>query len=101
MTPLFIAQIVLTLFVFVALLSSAAAMVYFERKVAAFLQQRVGPTLVGPRGLLQPLADIIKLMFKEELRPAAADPWLFALAPMISAAAAFTAFRSEERRVGK
>ena len=43
MTPLLIAQIVLTLFVFVALLSSAAGMVYFERKVAAFLQQRVGP----------------------------------------------------------
>jgi len=92
MTPLFIAQIALTLLVFVALLSSAAGMVYFERKVAAWLQQRVGPTLVGPRGLLQPLADVIKLMFKEELRPAAADPWLFALAPIISATAAFAAF---------
>jgi NADH-quinone oxidoreductase subunit H len=92
LTPLLIAQIVLTLFVFVALLSSAAGMVYAERKVAAFLQQRVGPLLVGPRGLLQPLADIIKLMFKEELRPAAADRWLFALAPVISAGAAFAAF---------
>jgi NADH-quinone oxidoreductase subunit H len=91
-TPLLIAQIVLTLFVFVMLLSSAAGMVYAERKVAAFLQQRVGPTLVGPRGLLQPLADVLKLMFKEELRPAAADKWLFALAPIISAAAAFSAF---------
>jgi NADH-quinone oxidoreductase subunit H len=92
MTPLFIAQIVLTLFVFVALLSSAAGMVYFERKIAAFLQQRVGPTLVGPRGLLQPLADVIKLMFKEELRPRAADWFLFSLAPIISATAAFAAF---------
>src|SRR5438128_12192261 len=92
MTPLFIGQIVLTLFVFFMLLNSAAGMVYAERKVAAFLQQRVGPTLVGPRGLLQPLADVIKLMFKEELRPAAADKWLFALAPIISAAAAFSAF---------
>jgi NADH-quinone oxidoreductase subunit H len=92
MTPLLIAQIVLTLFVFVALLSSAAGMVYFERKVAALLQQRLGPYLVGPKGLLQPLADIIKLMFKEELRPAAADPILFALAPIISATAAFAAF---------
>jgi len=91
-TPLLIAQIVLTLFVFVMLLTSAAGMVYAERKVAAFLQQRVGPTLVGPRGLLQPLADVLKLMFKEELRPAAADKWLFALAPIISAAAAFSAF---------
>src|SRR5207244_11970825 len=91
-TPLFIAQIGLTLFVFVMLLSSAAGMVYVERKVAAMLQQRVGPYLVGPRGLLQPLADIIKLMFKEELRPRAADPLLFALAPIISATAAFAAF---------
>jgi len=92
MTPLLIAQIALTLLIFVALLSSAAGMVYFERKVAALLQQRVGPFLVGPKGLLQPLADVIKLMFKEELRPAAADPLLFALAPIISATAAFAAF---------
>ena len=73
MTPLFIAQIGLTLFVFVMLLSSAAVMVYVERKVAALLQQRLGPYLVGSKGLLQPLADVIKLMFKEELRPEAAD----------------------------
>ena len=74
------------------LLNSAAVMVYVERKVAALLQQRLGPYLVGPQGLLQPLADIIKLMFKEELRPGAADPLLFALAPIISATAAFAAF---------
>src|SRR5438270_2446522 len=92
MTPLLIAQIVLTLFVFVMLLNSAAIMVYAERKVAALLQQRLGPYLVGPKGLLQPLADIIKLMFKEELRPRAADPLLFALAPIISTTAAFAAF---------
>jgi NADH-quinone oxidoreductase subunit H len=92
MTPLLIAQIVLTLFVFVMLLNSAAVMVYVERKVAALLQQRLGPYLVGPKGLLQPIADVIKLMFKEELRPRAADPLLFALAPIISATAAFAAF---------
>src|SRR5262245_9163402 len=92
MTPLLIAQIALTLIIFVALLSSAAGMVYFERKVAALLQQRLGPYLAGPKGLLQPLADVIKLMFKEELRPRAADPLLFALAPIISATAAFAAF---------
>ena len=92
MTPLVLAQITLTLFVFVALLSSAAGMVLVERKVAAFLQQRLGPYLVGPWGVLQPLADVIKLMFKEELRPAAADKWLFALAPIIAATAAFSAF---------
>src|SRR6202521_36734 len=92
MTPLFIAQIGLTLFVFVMLLSSAAVMVYVERKVAALLQQRMGPSLGGPRGLLQPLADIVKLMFKEELRPAASDVILFTLAPVMSATAAFAAF---------
>jgi NADH-quinone oxidoreductase subunit H len=92
MTPLLIAQIGLTLFVFVMLLNSAAIMVYVERKVAAMLQQRLGPYLVGPKGLLQPLADIVKLMFKEELRPRAADAFLFALAPVISATCAFAAF---------
>jgi NADH-quinone oxidoreductase subunit H len=92
MTPLLTAQIVLTLFVFVMLLSSAAVMVYAERKVAALLQQRLGPYLVGPKGLLQPVADVIKLMFKEGLRPRAADPLLFALAPIIAATAAFAAF---------
>ena len=92
MTPLVVAQIGVILFVFVMLLSSAAVMVYVERKVAAMLQQRLGPYLVGPKGLLQPLADIVKLMFKEELRPQAADRLLFALAPIISATAAFAAF---------
>src|SRR5256714_2728630 len=92
MTPLLIAQIGLTLFVFFMLLNSAAIMVYVERKVAALLQQRLGPYLVGPKGLLQPLADIVKLLFKEELRPRAADAFLFALAPIISATCAFAAF---------
>src|SRR5262252_1726224 len=92
MSPLFIAQAVLTLFVFVMLLNSAAVMVYVERKVAGMLQQRLGPYLVGPKGVLQPLADVVKLMFKEELRPRAADAFLFALAPIISATCAFAAF---------
>src|SRR4029078_6045020 len=92
MTPLLFAQIVLTLFVFVMLLNSAAIMVYVERKVAALMQQRLGPYRVGPRGLLQPLADVITLMFKEELRPRAADAFLFALEPIISATCAFAAF---------
>src|ERR1051325_11244800 len=92
MTPLLIAQLVLTLFVFVMLLNSAAVMVYVERKVAAMLQARLGPCLVGRKGLLQPIADVVKLMFKEELRPKAADAFLFALAPIISATCAFAAF---------
>jgi NADH-quinone oxidoreductase subunit H len=82
----------MVLAVFVMLLLSAAVMVYSERKVAAFIQQRYGPYLVGPRGLLQPIADVIKLMFKESLRPVAADKVIFILAPILSATAAFAAF---------
>src|SRR5258706_4920966 len=91
LSPAFIAQLGILGFVFFMLLNSAAIMVYMERKVAAKIQQRMGPWLVGPYGALQPLADIVKLMFKEELRPKAADSVLFALAPVISATAAFTA----------
>ncbi len=87
-----IVQLGLVLVVFTLLLLSAAAMVYAERKVAALIQQREGPNRVGPAGLLQPFADVIKLMFKEELRPGGADAILFALAPIISATAAFAAF---------
>jgi len=85
-------QLGLVLGVFVMLLLASAAMVYAERKVAALIQQRHGPNRVGPLGLLQPFADVIKLMFKEELRPGGADTVLFLLAPVISAAAAFAAF---------
>jgi NADH-quinone oxidoreductase subunit H len=92
LTPVAIAQLAILFAVFVALQLSAAIMVYVERKVAARIQQRMGPTLVGPFGLLQPLADIIKLAMKEDTRPKAADPILFALAPIISAATAFAAF---------
>src|SRR5687768_4197624 len=92
MTPESLAQLAILGFVFFMLLNSAAIMVYVERKVAARIQQRMGPTLVGPYGALQPLADIIKLVMKENLRPKSADKILFALAPIISAATAFTAF---------
>jgi NADH-quinone oxidoreductase subunit H len=78
--------------VFVGLQIGAAVMVYAERKVAAFMQQRWGPYLVGPQGLLQPVADIVKLVFKENLRPKAADAVLFTAAPIISVAAAYVAF---------
>src|SRR2546428_1978063 len=87
-----LAQLGVIAVTFFMLLNSAAIMVYVERKVCAFMQQRFGPTRVGPRGLLQPMADIVKLLFKEELRPRAADAFLFTLAPMISAVAAFGAF---------
>ncbi len=90
--PVFFVQIALIVVVFHALLLAAAGMVWSERKVAARLQQRFGPTLTGPAGLLQPFADVIKLFFKEELKPRAADSVLFYLAPVISATTAFLAF---------
>jgi NADH-quinone oxidoreductase subunit H len=92
MDTVFLAQLIVIGFTFFMLLNSAAILVYMERKVAALVQQRYGPYLVGPKGLLQPLADIIKLMFKEELRPKSADSLLFYLAPILSATAAFAAF---------
>jgi NADH-quinone oxidoreductase subunit H len=92
MSIMLFAQIGLILLVFTALLLSAAASVYFERKIAGWIQVRPGPNRVGPLGLLQPFADVLKLMFKEDLRPKAADAVLFTLAPIISATAAFAAF---------
>jgi NADH-quinone oxidoreductase subunit H len=92
MIPVYVAQLGMVLTVFVMLLLSAAVMVYSERKIAAFIQQRYGPYLVGPKGLLQPIADVIKLMFKESLRPVAADKVIFMIAPILSATAAFAAF---------
>ncbi len=92
MIPLYVAQIGVVFAVFVMLLLAAAVMVYSERKVAGFIQQRYGPYLVGPRGALQPIADVIKLILKEPLQPVAADRVLYYVAPLLSATAAFAAF---------
>jgi NADH-quinone oxidoreductase subunit H len=77
---------------FFMLINASALLVLAERKIMGFMQQRYGPYLVGPHGMLQPFADILKLLFKEELRPKGADKWLFTLAPMIAVTAAFAAF---------
>jgi NADH-quinone oxidoreductase subunit H len=72
------------------LLVAAAALVYAERRVAAFVQERVGPNRVGPIGLLQPFADVLKLVFKEDIRPRAANPFIHSLAPLIMVTVAVT-----------
>jgi NADH-quinone oxidoreductase subunit H len=83
---------VMIFIVFNALIMASAILVLAERKIMGFMQQRYGPYLVGPHGMLQPIADILKLIFKEELRPKGADKWLFTLAPVLSVVAAFVAF---------
>src|SRR5215210_2328891 len=90
--PQIAAQLGLIFVIFNMLVLSAAFMVWMERKVCAYIQDRVGPNRVGFEGVLQPFADVIKLMFKEQLRPKAADAVLFGIAPVISACAAFAAF---------
>ena len=91
-SPEIIARLVLIFVVFNCLVLSAAFMVWMERKVCAYIQDRSGPNRVGFEGVLQPFADVIKLLFKEQLKPKAADTALFAIAPIVSTAAAFAAF---------
>src|SRR6202171_4865402 len=59
-------------------------MVLLERKVIAGAQSRLGPMRVGPYGVLQPVADAVKLMIKEDITPVRADRWVFTAAPIIS-----------------
>ena len=77
---------------FVLLLVATMLMVWFERKVNADMTNRIGPNVAGPWGLLQTFADGVKFFFKEDLRPANADPLVFRLAPYISAVTAFLSF---------
>jgi len=71
---------------------SALFFIWLERKVAGRIQDRLGPTRVGPFGMLQTLADGIKLLSKEDLVPAAADPILFRIAPYIAFCGSFVAY---------
>ncbi|MDH5520392.1 MAG: NADH-quinone oxidoreductase subunit NuoH [Acidimicrobiia bacterium] len=77
---------------FVIVLVSVMLMVWFERKVVSRLQNRIGPNVAGPFGLLQTLADGIKLFFKEDIIPTRADRFVFQLAPYLSLVTAFLTF---------
>jgi NADH-quinone oxidoreductase subunit H len=81
--------IVKSLIMIVVLLTGFAYTTYMERKFLARFQSRYGPNRAGPYGLLQPVADGIKLIFKEELVPAQADKLIFTLAPIITAVPAW------------
>ena len=76
----------------VALLTGFAYMTYAERRIVARMQWRLGPNRTGPFGLLQPLADGGKLLFKEQLMPKNVQPFVFVLAPCISLVVALSAF---------
>jgi NADH-quinone oxidoreductase subunit H len=78
--------------IFGVILTLAAYLVLAERKILARMQLRHGPNRVGPFGLLQPLADVIKLLTKEDFLPERADKWLFLLAPGMAAVTAILTF---------
>jgi len=70
--------------VFAVLLTGCAYMTWFERKLVARIQTRLGPMNAGPQGLLQPIADMFKLVFKEDIIPGHVDKMIYALAPLAS-----------------
>jgi NADH-quinone oxidoreductase subunit H len=78
--------------IFLGLSIAVIAMNWLERKVLAHMQVRLGPMRVGPHGLLQPIADAIKLLIKEDIMPTEADKIVFWVAPLIVVTAAFTTF---------
>src|ERR1044071_735656 len=86
-TPILVTLVIIALFPLVA-----GYIVLVERKVLADFQVRLGPMRVGPHGLLQPLADWLKLMLKEDIIPTEADKAIFWIAPVISTFTGLTAF---------
>ena len=88
----YVGPLVLTVAIILVFPLIAGYIVLAERKVLADLQVRLGPMRVGPYGVLQPLADALKLLLKEDIIPARADKWIFWLAPVLSTFTALTAF---------
>ena len=78
--------------ILIPLLIAVAYTTYAERKFIGYMQDRIGPNRVGPRGWLQPIADAVKLMFKEIILPTGADRFLFLLAPVLTMGPALAAW---------
>jgi NADH-quinone oxidoreductase subunit H len=92
LTSQFGVSVILAVVVIGALLGATAYCIYFERKIAGWIQDRYGPNRVGPRGLLQPIADGGKFLLKEDVIPGHVDAPLFVLAPAIIFLVAFVTF---------
>src|SRR5260221_9184325 len=84
MIDVFLIPLLKIVIVLNATLVAVTYMVLLERKVIAWAQSRLGPMRVGPYGILQPVADAVKLMIKEDITPVRADRWVFTAAPIIS-----------------
>jgi NADH-quinone oxidoreductase subunit H len=78
--------------ILVPLMLGVAYLTFAERKIIGYMQVRIGPNRVGPRGWLQPIADAVKLLMKEIILPTNADRFLFVIAPMLSLAPALAAW---------
>jgi len=87
-----IISVVKIVIVLLVILTLVANLVYAERRVSAFIQNRIGPNRVGPWGLLQAPADVLKLFIKEDIVPAKANHFIHTLAPIISITVALTTF---------
>ncbi|HEY4328160.1 MAG TPA: NADH-quinone oxidoreductase subunit NuoH [Phycisphaerae bacterium] len=92
MSGILIAKIVIAVVIMQMILGLIAYLILLERKTAAWIQDRLGPNRVGPEGLLQPIADGVKFILKEEFIPQAADKILFLLAPVAILAPALCGF---------
>src|SRR5512135_3367994 len=92
MLDLLIYPLIKIVLVLTGVLITVMYIVLLERKVQAWVQVRLGPMRVGPHGILQPLADVLKLFLKEDITPARADKWVFTAAPIIVLVPALIAF---------
>lgn len=91
-TEIFIISLIKIVLVLGITLITVAYLVYFERKIAAWAQNRIGPNRVGWQGILQPFADVFKLLLKEDIVPERANRIVHAIAPMIALFVAFTTY---------